>query len=39
VSQWVDRSKDVVNQKKDQINSALDATRQAYREATAETKK
>lgn len=34
VSQWVDRSKDVVSQKKDQISSAIDATRQAYREAS-----
>jgi gas vesicle protein len=34
VSQWVDRSKDVVTQKKEQISSAIDATRQAYREAT-----
>lgn len=39
VSQWVDRGKDVVSQKKEQINSAIDATRQAYREATAEGKK
>jgi gas vesicle protein len=34
VSQWVDRGKDVVSQKKDQLNSAIDATRQAYREAS-----
>jgi len=34
VSQWVDRGKDVVNQKKDQLNAAIDATRQAYREAS-----
>ncbi|HEV7675452.1 MAG: hypothetical protein JWM83_1093 [Candidatus Angelobacter sp.] len=34
VSQWVDRGKDVVTQKKEQISSAIDATRQAYREAT-----
>lgn len=34
VNQWVDRGKDVVSQKKDQISSAIDATRQAYREAT-----
>jgi gas vesicle protein len=34
VSQWVDRGKDVVSQKKEQISSAIDATRQAYREAT-----
>ena len=34
VSQWVDRGKDVVNQKKEQLSSAIDATRQAYREAS-----
>jgi gas vesicle protein len=34
VSQWVDRSKDVVGQKKEQISAAIDATRQAYREAS-----
>jgi gas vesicle protein len=34
VSQWVDRGKDVVGQKKEQISAAIDATRQAYREAT-----
>ena len=34
VSQWVDRGKDVVTQKKEQISSAIDATRQAYREAS-----
>jgi gas vesicle protein len=39
VNQWVDRSKDVVSQKKDQISSAIDATRQAYREAAGEGKK
>jgi gas vesicle protein len=39
VNQWVDRSKDVVSQKKDQISSAIDATRQAYREAASEGKK
>jgi gas vesicle protein len=39
VNQWVDRSKDVVSQKKEQISSAIDATRQAYREATGEGKK
>ena len=33
------RSKDVVSQKKDQISSAIDATRQAYREAAGEGKK
>jgi len=39
VSQWVDRGKEVVTQKKEQINSAIDATRQAYREAAGEGKK
>jgi len=34
VNQGVDRSKDVVSQKKAQISAAIDATRQAYREAT-----
>jgi hypothetical protein len=35
----VDRGKDMVNQKKDQISAAIDATRQAYREASGEGKK
>jgi gas vesicle protein len=39
VSQWVDRGKDVVSQKKEQISSAIDATRQAYRDAAGEGKK
>jgi gas vesicle protein len=39
VNQWVDRSKDVVSQKKEQISNAIDATRQAYREAASEGKK
>ncbi len=39
VNQWVDRGKDVVSQKKEQISSAIDATRQAYREAAGEGKK
>jgi gas vesicle protein len=39
VSQWVDRGKDMVNQKKEQISAAIDATRQAYREASGEGKK
>jgi gas vesicle protein len=38
VSEWVDRGKDVVGRSKEQINSAIDAGRQAYREA-AEGKK
>jgi gas vesicle protein len=39
VSQWVDRGKEAVSQKKEQISSAIDATRQAYREAAGEGKK
>jgi gas vesicle protein len=39
VSQWVDRGKDVVGQKKEQISAAIDVTRQAYREASGEGKK
>lgn len=38
-SQWVDRGKDVIAQKKDQIRAAIDSTRQAYREASGEGKK
>jgi len=34
VSQWVDRGKDVVGQQKEKITAAIDATRQAYREAS-----
>ena len=36
VSQWVERGKEVVNRQKDQFSSAIDATRQAYREAAGE---
>jgi gas vesicle protein len=32
--QWVDKGKDVVGRQRDQINSAFEAGRQAYREAT-----
>jgi len=39
MNQWVDRGKEVVSQKKEQISAAIDATRQAYREASGETKK
>jgi gas vesicle protein len=39
VSQWVDQGKEVVSRKKEAISSAIDATRQAYREASAESKK
>ena len=35
VGQWVDRGKEVVGQQKEQISQAIDASRQAYREATA----
>jgi gas vesicle protein len=38
VNQWVDRGKDVVGQQKERISAAIDASRQAYREA-AEGKK
>jgi|SRR6516165_1476061 gas vesicle protein len=33
---WVDRGREYVAQQKDQIRSAVDAGRQAYREATTE---
>ena len=39
VNQWVDRGKDVVGQQKEKISAAIDATRQAYREAAGEIKK
>jgi gas vesicle protein len=39
VSQWVDRGKDAVTQQKEKLSSAIDATRQAYREAAGEGKK
>jgi gas vesicle protein len=39
VSQWVDRGKEAVGRQKDQISSAIDAGRQAYREVTTEGKK
>src|SRR5438309_8765358 len=38
MNEWVDRGKEVVGRSKEQINSAIDAGRQAYREA-AEGKK
>jgi gas vesicle protein len=34
--QWADRGKDVLNQQRDNIRSAFEAGRQAYREATQE---
>jgi gas vesicle protein len=33
---WVDKSKDVVSQQKDQFRAAYEAGRQAYQEATSE---
>ena len=33
VGEWVERGKDVFNEKKEQLNQAIDASRQAYREA------
>jgi gas vesicle protein len=38
VNQWVDRSKEVVSRQRDNITAAIDASKQAYREA-AESKK
>ena len=35
-NQWVEKGKDVVTQQKDQIRSAVEAGKQAYREATSE---
>jgi gas vesicle protein len=34
VSQWVDRGKDAVGQQKEKISAVIDASRQAYREAS-----
>src|SRR5262249_52031905 len=34
VNQWVERGKDVVSRKKEELGSALDSARQAYREAS-----
>ena len=39
MEQWVDRGKEVVTRGKEQFGSAVEATRQAYREATTEGKK
>jgi len=36
VSEWVDRGKDVINRQKEQFSSAIDAGRQAYREAAGD---
>ncbi len=35
-NQWVERGKDMVSQQKEQIRSAVEAGKQAYREATTE---
>ena len=37
VNDWVDRGREVLGKQKEQINAAVDAGRQAYREASAET--
>lgn len=39
VNQWVERSKDVVSEKKEQFGTAFEVGRQAYREAASEGKK
>ena len=39
VNQWVDRGKEVMGQQKEKIGAAIDASRQAYREAAGEGKK
>ena len=38
-NQWVDRGKEAVTQQKEQIRNAVEAGRQAYREAKAEPEK
>jgi gas vesicle protein len=38
VSTWVERGKETVGKQREQINSAIEAGRQAYREATADKK-
>jgi gas vesicle protein len=38
-NQWVEKGKDVVSQQKDQIRNAVEAGRQAYREAKTEPEK
>jgi hypothetical protein len=35
--QWVDRGRDIVEQQREQIRTAFEAGKQAYREATVET--
>lgn len=39
MNQWVDRGKEAMGQQKERISAAIDASRQAYREASAEGKK
>ncbi len=39
VNEWVERGKDVVGRQKEQLGSALESARQAYREASSEGKK
>jgi gas vesicle protein len=39
VNEWVDRGKEVVNRQKGQFSEAIEAGRQAYREASTEAKK
>ena len=39
MGEWVDRGKDAINRQKEQFNSAFEAGRQAYREATGESSK
>ena len=39
MNEWVDRGKDVVHRQKDQFTQAVEAGRQAYREASSEGKK
>ena len=38
-NQWVERGKEVMSQQKDQLRNAVEAGRQAYREAKAEPEK
>jgi gas vesicle protein len=35
MNEWVDRGKEVINRQKDQFTSAVEAGRQAYREASS----
>jgi gas vesicle protein len=38
INTYVDRGKDTISRQREQINSAIEAGRQAYREATTEKK-